>query len=152
MDNSRQESKFLGNCFSLRNSLVGLTKWLRFVLILGSGAVVIASCGHFPDPNGIVYDTSNTIVKFDGNAVKRVAPMYPLALAQQGIVGKVVVEVIINERGWVVETKVVESTPTGAFDNAVRHAISQWRYKPATLDGKPVRYKTVVTMTFELEN
>ena len=32
-----------------------------------------------------------------------------------------------------------------------RHLIANWRYKPATEDGKAIAWSTVITLTFRIE-
>ena len=55
-----------------------------------------------------------------------------------------VIEVVIDERGDVVEVTVIKSV-NASFDNIVAGAARRWKYRPATKDGVPVRYiKTLV--------
>lgn len=80
--------------------------------------------------------------------IARVSPSYPSLAASNHIEGDVVVEATIDQTGKVTSTKII-SGPTllrGAAMNAVR----QWKYSPATLDGKPVAMQYKVTVRFRL--
>jgi TonB family protein len=55
-----------------------------------------------------------------------------------------VIEVIIDERGDVVDATVIKSV-NASFDNLVVGAARRWKYRPAVKDGVPIRYiKTIV--------
>ena len=73
------------------------------------------------------------------NVKKLVRPDYPDAAVHQGIQGRVVVAVLIDEKGKVIEATVEHGDPLLA-DSAVR-AIKKSEYEPPTQDGKPVRVR-----------
>jgi TonB family protein len=84
--------------------------------------------------------------------VERTPPMpYPPIALRQRVEGTVELSVLVDERGQVIEAKVV--TPAGgrvglneaALENARRR-----RYRPATKDGVPVRVWVPVRVKFEL--
>lgn len=80
--------------------------------------------------------------------VARVNPTYPAMAASNHIEGDVEIEAMIDQTGKVASTKVI-SGPTllrGAAMNAVR----QWKYSPATLDGKAIAMQYKVTVRFRL--
>ena len=55
-----------------------------------------------------------------------------------------VLEVVIDERGDVVDAKVIKSV-NASFDTIVVGAARRWKYRPAMKDGVPVRYvKTII--------
>ncbi|NUT00479.1 MAG: TonB family protein [Sphingomonas sp.] len=58
----------------------------------------------------------------------------------------------INERGRVTAVEPVGKVDRSFFEAARRHLIANWRYKPATEDGKAVATAIVVTLTFRLED
>ena len=67
------------------------------------------------------------------------APAGPDALRQ--FAG--MLEVIVNEQGNVADAKIQKSVyPT--FDSKLVAAAHQWKFRPATKDGQPVRYRTLV--------
>jgi len=63
--------------------------------------------------------------------------------------GVVILEAIITASGSVEEVKVLKSVNPLLDASAVR-AVSGWRYKPATLNGRAVRVYLTVTVTFNL--
>jgi TonB family protein len=52
-------------------------------------------------------------------------------------------EVVINENG-AVESAVITGSLSAAYDRMALSAAKSWRYKPATIDGMPVKFKKVV--------
>ena len=61
--------------------------------------------------------------------------------------GDVVVEVAINEKGDVVETRVLKSLGFG-LDDVIVDTLRRWRYQPAKVDGVPVASKHDVYFHF----
>jgi protein TonB len=78
-----------------------------------------------------------------------VPPVYPALAKNQHISGNVLVDALIDTDGHVTTMKVV-SGPT-LLHQAAMDALRQWRYQPATLDGKPVPMHLTVTIQFRLQ-
>ena len=57
----------------------------------------------------------------------------------------------IDERGRFVAVESVGRSDRSFFEAARRHLIANWRYKPATEDGKAIAWSTVITLTFRIE-
>ena len=57
--------------------------------------------------------------------------------------GRGKVRIIVNEQGGVEEARMVESVHT-VYDALLLSAARTWKYEPATLDGKPVRYAKII--------
>jgi TonB family protein len=55
-------------------------------------------------------------------------------------------EVTINESG-AVESAVMRQSVSSAYDKVALKAVQTWRYLPATVDGKPVKYRKVIVVT-----
>lgn len=66
--------------------------------------------------------------------VEASAPEYPRAAERREIEGHVVVRYSVASTGEVVDVEIVESMPTGVFDNVVSRALEDWRYQ-ASADG-----------------
>jgi hypothetical protein len=64
--------------------------------------------------------------------------------ARQGVL-----EVVINEAGEV-ESAALRVPVHPRYDPMVLDAARGWRYKPATVDGKPVKYRKLITITVKL--
>jgi TonB family protein len=78
-----------------------------------------------------------------------VPPIYPSLARTQRIAGDVLVDALIDANGRVTTMKVV-SGPT-LLHQAAMDALRQWKYQPATLDGKPVSMHLTVTIQFRLQ-
>ncbi len=81
--------------------------------------------------------------------IKKVIPTYPKKCKEEGIEGLVILEVTIDKKGNVVETKVLKSAHSELVKSAIE-AVKQWKYKPYVIDGKPRSVKFTVTVTFKL--
>lgn len=57
--------------------------------------------------------------------LSRVAPVYPREANAKKIEGRVSVEIHMEVDGSVTDVRVVESEPTGVFEEAVRQAVMQ---------------------------
>src|SRR5436190_18643056 len=56
------------------------------------------------------------------------------------------IEILINEAGSV-ETALIKSSVSAKYDELALNAARQWRYRPATLNGMPVKYRKVISVT-----
>ena len=81
--------------------------------------------------------------------LSRVAPTYPQLAKNQHISGDVKIDALIDANGHVTTMKVV-SGPT-LLHQAAMDALKQWKYQPASLDGKPVSMHLTVTLQFRLQ-
>lgn len=81
--------------------------------------------------------------------LRRVAPLYPEVARRARVQGVVMLEAIINERGDVTAVRVIRGLPMGLEQAAVQ-AVSQWKFQPATLDGRPVAVYFNLTVQFEV--
>ena len=77
-------------------------------------------------------------------------PQYTEAARKERIQGIVITQALIDESGDVAEVWVLKPLPLG-LDLAAIEAICSWKYKPATLDGRPVPVYFNLTTTFSLE-
>jgi len=81
--------------------------------------------------------------------ISPVAPVYPAMAKSQHVSGNVLIDALIDANGRVTTMKVV-SGPT-LLHQAAMDALKQWRYQPATLDGKPTAMHLTVTIQFRLQ-
>jgi len=77
-----------------------------------------------------------------------VSPVYPTLAKSQHVSGSVMIDALIDPNGRVTTMKVV-SGPT-LLQQAAMDALKQWKYQPASLDGKPVAMHLTVTIQFRL--
>jgi TonB family protein len=77
-------------------------------------------------------------------------PVYPEEARQARVQGVVILQTIIDNLGKVTNVKVLKGLPSGLTEAAVE-AVSQWKFNPATLEGKPVSVYYMVTITFSVQ-
>ncbi|MDB5985875.1 MAG: energy transducer TonB [Nevskia sp.] len=84
--------------------------------------------------------------------IVKVAPLYPESAASRGIEGYVLLEFTVTETGATADPVVIESQPTGTFDEAAKKAVLKFKYKPRIENGKPMRVEHVRhVITFKLD-
>lgn len=81
-------------------------------------------------------------------AISKAPPAYPDEAREKNVQGTVVMQVLIDERGRVVDTRVVQSVPL--LDAAAVAAVRQWLWKPATLHGHPIAAWATVPVKFSI--
>lgn len=69
-------------------------------------------------------------------AIKVVAPEYPRRAMSRGVVGYVMLEYSIDERGRATDVTVVESMPEKTFDRSSIRALKASRFAKPEIDGK----------------
>lgn len=79
-----------------------------------------------------------------------VPPEYPEVVRKVGITGQVVLELVVDTTGVVIETKIVKSLHEMLDESAVK-AARKWRFKPGKQRGIPVRVRVVQPLNFRIE-
>ena len=79
-------------------------------------------------------------------------PPYPADKQRLEEEGTLKLRLTIDERGRVVAVEPAGPVDRSFFESARKHLLAKWRYKPATVDGRPVASSTVITLRFELES
>jgi TonB family protein len=77
-------------------------------------------------------------------------PQYTEIARKARIQGIVIVQAIIDKQGNVTNVKILKSLPMGLAE-AAADAIKKWKFKPATLNGKPVAVYYNLTVNFTLQ-
>ena len=75
-------------------------------------------------------------------------PEYPILAKQARIQGDVEIDAVIDEHGNVVKEHAVSGS--GVLVPAALEAVSQWKYEPTYLNGKPYPVELAVDVTFRL--
>ena len=87
----------------------------------------------------------NAMIAFFSSNMK-----YPEAAKKKGIHGRVIVNFVVDKDGSITEAKVVRSVDPLLDKEALRLVYSMPKWKPGTMDGKPVRVRYSVPFTFRL--
>lgn len=83
--------------------------------------------------------------------IQSVPPEYPYKARKAGLTGKVFLKFIVNVDGSVSDVSVLGTIGSEAFHQAAIDAISQFRFKPGTLNGKVVPVWMTQPITFSLD-
>lgn len=77
-------------------------------------------------------------------------PVYTEIARKARVQGVVIVQAIIDKDGDVTNVKVLKGLPMGLEDAAV-DAVKRWKFRPATLNGKPVAVYYNLTVNFRIQ-
>ncbi|MCW5597930.1 MAG: energy transducer TonB [Nitrosomonas sp.] len=80
----------------------------------------------------------------------RSAFRYPPAAKKKGIKGYVVLSVLVDTDGSVKQVQVLESSPSGVFDDAALQGVRSWQFEPAKYKGDSVRVWAKQKIRFDL--
>jgi TonB family protein len=96
-----------------------------------------------PAPKAPRLFTSNDAEVTPPTVIRQELPTYPgqVPIAKQGMI-----EVIIDETG-AVESALMRISVSPAYDQMALAAVRAWRYRPATMNGLPVKYRKAVQVT-----
>jgi protein TonB len=88
---------------------------------------------------------------FDPRYARHQQPPYPTRehRAQRG--GQVRIRVTIGADGRVKAVQRLSATSDAFWQATERHAREHWRFRPATIDGRPVESSKTLTVTFQIE-
>jgi protein TonB len=78
-------------------------------------------------------------------ALTRVEINFDECIRQKKPVGMPIIEAVIDENGRVQQARLLKPLHPCA-ERATLNAVRQWRFKPATLDGKPVAVRYTMTV------
>jgi len=81
-------------------------------------------------------------------ATQRVNPVYPADARARGLVGTVRVNILVDERGEIIEVRSVEGPVL--LQSAAKDAAIKWKFQPHLVDGKAVPFSGYLTFNFSL--
>lgn len=88
--------------------------------------------------------------------IKKVAPTYPVDAASNHLTGVVHLTFVVGKDGAVYNLRVDSGEGLSgdpSLINAAKEAVSQWKYKPGTFNGKPINTENIsATVTFAPSN
>ena len=76
----------------------------------------------------------------------KVLPQYPKAALMKGTQGDVIFNIVVDESGAIVSSKLVSGDP--ALAAASKDALRQYHFRPYTVDGAPVRVESQLGFRF----
>jgi TonB family protein len=77
------------------------------------------------------------------------SPAYPEEARRNGVQGTVVARIVVETGGRVGQVEIL-SGPEELHDTVLR-TLRRWRFRPATLEGRPVSVQRIVRIPFRLE-
>ena len=80
--------------------------------------------------------------------IQKIEPAYPEELRDEKVEGTIVLNVVIGTDGMVQSVSLDKGEPR--FAAAALDAVRQWRFKPGTKDGKPVKVQAKIEVNFRL--
>lgn len=103
--------------------------------------------------NFLIAQDGEIFTKVDENPAptKTVKPSYPSSLKSEGVSGLVAVQIVIDEKGEVIDAKATKSSHPD-FEKPALDAIRKWKFKPAKKDGKEVKVRVTIPFRFNLED
>jgi TonB family protein len=82
-------------------------------------------------------------------AIKQTPPQYSDEARRKKLEGTVLLSLVVTANGDTADIKVTRALGSGLDEKAIE-AVSQWKFEPATKDGKPVAVKVAVEVSFHL--
>lgn len=83
--------------------------------------------------------------------VLRVRPQYTSAGMSARLSGAVVVECVVMPDGDVADVRIIKSLDARfGLDEEAMRAARQWRFRPGTLDGRPVAVRITIELAFSI--
>ncbi|MBL38482.1 MAG: energy transducer TonB [Xanthomonadales bacterium] len=79
------------------------------------------------------------------------APLaYPKTARSRGVEGYVVLSLLISATGEIEKVQVLESSPSGVFEDAALQGVRNWRFEPAQYQGRNVKVWARQRVRFDL--
>ncbi|MDP9120299.1 MAG: energy transducer TonB [Acidobacteriota bacterium] len=110
-----------------------------------------ACWGGLPDDPGVVQRTPHGEVSRP-EPLKRPPPVFPEYARRAGIQGTVVVEGILTATGVIRDALLLEPSASAGLDAEALDTVCDWRFRPATLEGKPVKVYYTLTVNFQVKS
>ena len=90
-------------------------------------------------------------VTSDVQYVRPPRPDYPAQSKRIGEEGRVVLRVLVNEKGEAERVEIQSTSGHARLDEAAREAVQRAQFRPHMEDGKPVTVFAIVPITFRLD-
>lgn len=104
-----------------------------------------------PPPSGPLLAGVGDVTNPELIAESKLTPEYPELARVARLEGNVILQAIIHADGTVGDVEVLRvNRPNMGFEESAIAAVKQWRYRPATQNGKPVEVYFTVFVDFKL--
>jgi TonB family protein len=128
-----------------------MNRWIVLALAgasLAAGSCATATSQSLPEPPNT--EGQVTIGPLDRGPVliQQAQPRYPRGAFDRGIEGTVELEILVDETGDVIKTRIIKSIPE--LDAAAIQAVRQWKFKPALMGGHPVATVASAPVVFRI--
>jgi protein TonB len=103
-----------------------------------------------PAPQGLPRPTRLRISRgvSQGVLIHKVQPEYPASAKAKHIEGDVIVRLVVDKAGKVIEVSRLKGDEELA--GAAMDAVRQWKFRPYLLNGEPIEIETTATLNFHL--
>ena len=92
--------------------------------------------------------TTNAI--FDAEELNNPSPVYPELARSRGVEGKVILKVIVNEKGLVDDIAIFNSSGSSMLDLSALETVKNWHFIPAKSNNKFIRSQIMVPIVFKI--
>jgi|GEM_PF-3375189 len=83
--------------------------------------------------------------------IESVKPLYPVWASEQGMEGTVIVKMLVDTEGRVIDVEVVKTSGYRILDEAAIEAVKQYKFLPSKRDGHPVKVWVEQEIIFKIE-
>ncbi len=90
-------------------------------------------------------------VRYTGAGLSNPRPRYPPAARRKRVQGRVLLAVVVTKSGRASSVRIRKSSGFQLLDQAALKTVKRWRFRPATRNGRPVRARVIVPVTFKLK-
>jgi len=108
------------------------------LLLIAAATAQVKAVGEKGEPLGVP------------RVITKVDPVYPPEAKAEKVMGSVVLQIQIDEKGKVAEAKASKS-PDERLSKAAIDAVKQWEFEPVIVDDKAVKAKATITINFRLK-
>lgn len=120
---------------------------------VGSGGEGAALIIDIPDEDFLPGMGDFIAVEKNPVPIKKVDPVYPAMALSTGLSGTVVLRILVYKDGSVKDVQVVKSSGSSVgFEEAAVKAVSQWVFKPAIQNQKPISVWMNWPVVFDITN
>lgn len=100
--------------------------------------------------NSLNQNSFITNAVFDAEVLNNPSPIYPELARSRGVEGKVVLRVIVNEKGLVDDIAIFNSSGSSILDLSALETVRNWHFIPAKSNNKFIRSQIMVPIVFKI--